>query len=382
MLPYIICFLLTICLAVFAEYLDEKNSKWYYAIAFLVVLTPAILAGCRDYNIGTDVLVYAKNYHEQAIKNGFDMSVVEMDSKGLDSKGFFYLAVISSFFSDSLNVFLFAISFVINTCIYVSLHNMRQYSSIWLGEAIFLLCCYNETFNMMKQDLAMAIIILSASYVINHQYIKGLFLVGVAYIFHSSAIIGLFIISIVYIANRIDDIKNSESKKLLQGIFLCSSMILFFIIDIYFYEISMYVFSLGIVRDTLYSYMDNAYIVGNLDYGVIFYMAAYAVLLIIYKRMTLPTAFLVIAAGDIVLYYLRMEMYWLYRVSTWFFWFKILSLSQIKISLSRIWLKKQISINDICVLFVITISACYWYLYVVRRHNHETVPYISQILGI
>ena len=160
MTAYIVTFLVTL----FFSYIDERNLlkekpnrlKHIIMVAFIIML-PAVLAGLRDYSIGTDVQIYAKSVFENAVRSSSVNSVLERYSEL--EPGFLMLAFIVSRITSSVHFFLFSIAFIIQLFVYLALYRTRNYCSIFMGESVYLFLIYNASLNMMRQTIAMAILL-------------------------------------------------------------------------------------------------------------------------------------------------------------------------------------------------------------------------------
>jgi len=207
MYPYLITFIITLILSSVLEKRLKKRSFYNigdYLLATSIILIPSILAGCRDYNVGTDVYVYALNIFGLVDENMPWTDVIKSNTGTmLDSLeiGYIIIAWIGHFLSDDPHILLFLTSLFIGFFVFASLSRMRNYCSIFVGEFVYLFCCYNETLNMMRQAMAMVMIIYATTFLLTKEksIIKFIVTFVLAYFFHHSAVIGLMILVPIFV---------------------------------------------------------------------------------------------------------------------------------------------------------------------------------------
>lgn len=152
----------------------EINKKNYTIQDYIVILLLGLICGLR-YNVGTDYALYTRMYNHI---NWFPR--VEVAFK----------KIIETFnmFDFPASVFFFFFSFLTIIIIYISIKKRTKYPA----ETLFLFITmgfYALQFNIIRQMLAVAIVLYSIKYIQEKKIIKYILCILVAYLCHSTAII-------------------------------------------------------------------------------------------------------------------------------------------------------------------------------------------------
>lgn len=396
MYPYLICFLITILLAYANEMhlrkhenSNKKSNASKVLLAALVILPPAIIAGLRAYVVGTDVMVYAYSTFNDAqyihsISDFFNPAGTVYNSS--IEIGFWLLAWFSTLFGNDAHIFLFFISLFIGFFVYLILYRMREFVSLWLGETVYLLCFYNETLNMMRQSMAVVMVMYAFTFVYYNRSWKKFLLIAIpSYFFHHSALIGLSLFIPVLMLGK-ENIGNKLSKKQMGRTIIIS--LLFAGVAANFINIANMAINVNDIFSDRYDHYIEDMTAENASSGIrilIFYFVPYLLLYFRRKEIKFGYMFLCIALIDAAFYYLRLRMPYLYRISSYYYWFKLISLS----ALSIYPIKKKILSDKLYRLILIVTLFFFWRLNYggetssQQMHGaHETMPYKSEILNI
>lgn len=199
-LGFIFIFLeLLVLFLAFQNYKNNKFLKNFSSVLLIIVLT--VLSGFR-YNVGRDFMSYEIMYNDpDNYRNLFIEPVWILFSKVLHMVG-----------GTSTTWFL-CTSFIINLLFILAIRRMSK--NFYLSVA-FYICIpqlYLESFNIVRQFVAMSIIFYWSYLFFEKRYIRFLFIIILASFFHTSALLLLpfFILSRLRIPNII----------LLLGIFVC-----------------------------------------------------------------------------------------------------------------------------------------------------------------
>lgn len=377
LIPYLICFTLTLTVAAINEFLLTRKSKYKLCIfitSMLVVLIPSIMAGIRDYTIGTDTYSYVTYEYVLARSLNTDLLTV-WDLDVTTERGFLLLAWFSSLVSFDPHIFLFLVALLINGLVYYGLYLLRETNSIFLGEFVYLFCSYNETFASLRQSIAMAFVLVSVAYLINNKTIKSCVIVIIAFLFHRTAVIGwtiLLIYKYLYKNNNAIIINNIKLayryfKTVLIMIILCCVLFLF-------QPLTLSLIEIGLLNAKYLSYLSYSQ---QDSLGVLGYMAY----IFIYGLMFLPITYnhksfyIVCAWADILFYSLRVYVLWLSRVATYFFYMRILWLSSFKDSLINIFTSRKFGMHEAVLLVAMAGCVIYWLVFTIYANNNETYPY-------
>lgn len=204
MFIYLIVFALSLLLIYYSEKFSSRNWIHIFSV-FLALAMPVLLAGLRAHSIGTDTMSYlvpmfenaqtAKSFVQfqssQFIYNWSYTTVSEYEI------GFTALVYIVTKLFGNLYVLQTIIAGMILGVVYAGLNQWKHKIPVWFGMAIFYFMYFNGTMNLMRQWLAMSILLLGLPYIFERK--KKFFLyVLVAALFHSSAILGIFFYVLYY----------------------------------------------------------------------------------------------------------------------------------------------------------------------------------------
>ena len=194
MVIYILCYLSVGLLLYNFEKQKPRNQK---LIIFVCIMILSLLAGFRDASVGTDVMVYAYGVTLEAAKvsnfkglfdflfNSSAHLVNEIES------AYLFIAFIGVKIFKSLFGTLFLTSLIINTGVFVGLYRVKEHLSYNIAVIVYCFMFYQNTYNMMRQWMAMAVIIFGIKYIYDRNLIKYVITVLVAMLFHRSAFIGV-----------------------------------------------------------------------------------------------------------------------------------------------------------------------------------------------
>ena len=145
-------------LAYFATKLSsQKNKVAIQILSLLAILLPALLAGLRASDIGTDVEYYIINNFEVARHVSSFKNYLPL----IYAKEPLYLAIvyiIAKVFGN-IQVLLFTFSFLTILFVYLSVWKWKKNLSVPLFLLIYYFLYYNDSLNIIRQHLAMAIIL-------------------------------------------------------------------------------------------------------------------------------------------------------------------------------------------------------------------------------
>lgn len=187
MIPYILIFALVLFLISLSENLESKHKIISKIIVLISIVILSLFAGFRNENVGTDVLVYVKPYLAYIHSFGFKWACQNLNCEIL----YMCLTWGIDFIGGNLNTLLFAITFVISFLIYKYAINNRKETDVILTYAVYLFVYFGITLNLVRQSIAMAIILYAMKYLRKNNNIKYVVCVLIASGFHSSAIIML-----------------------------------------------------------------------------------------------------------------------------------------------------------------------------------------------
>ncbi|MGX7048829.1 hypothetical protein RU86_GL000246 [Lactococcus piscium] len=259
MFPYFICFSVALTFSKISEIFRLKNISLYYLFMMLSILVLAIFAGIRNLNVGTDIGVYGQSTFYIAT-NSNHFSQMMNYSSGIEL-GYNFINYIVSRFTSNLNVLLFTVSLITNTAAYLSFVNFRKSTSVVLSLFTYLMLFYGLTLCLLRQSLAISLVLLAISYYMSTNKIKmPILLIALAVTFHSSGWFGgLFLIFVYWLSNG----KGKKLSKLFT-LYFVSLILILTSVNILFKVL----YSVGLFSDKYSQYFGGNLSVVNYTSGI------------------------------------------------------------------------------------------------------------------
>lgn len=196
------------CLLIWLEEkLSSKNKIGKILMLVLSILIPTLVAAFRSDIIGTDVRTYVKPIQDWANSNStysdfinYSGTLINGEPFNRFEKGYVSLVYFCSRINSSLSFNLFVSELIMIGCVLYGLikFNRIRKISIVLGLFVFYTIFYNMSFNMVRQSIAMFILLFGFNYLLKEEWLKYFVIVVLAYLFHDSAIIGLLFFVVYY----------------------------------------------------------------------------------------------------------------------------------------------------------------------------------------
>ncbi|MEE1495740.1 MAG: EpsG family protein [Anaerostipes hadrus] len=187
-------------------FLSMSERKKYKNVRVLLIaialLIPSIIAGVRDYSVGTDVLLYGNAWFEKACSYS-SMYQYLMKAKEY-SVGLGYAAVnyLVSRFSSSPHMFYFIYELLLLIILYNALRPYKEKINISYAFIVYYLLFFNNSLNILRQAMAIVLVLYSYKFARKDEFVKFTIVIIVAYLFHSSAIVGIVIYPICWAYSR------------------------------------------------------------------------------------------------------------------------------------------------------------------------------------
>lgn len=165
-------------------HLPEHKQRFLYCWVVGIFLT--FIASVRDVTTGVDVVGYAEAFHYLS-----GLSWTDLFQYGWEPGYLAYNKIISLFFSDEQA--LLVVTAILTTTGYAMF--ICRYSKIpWLSFFLFICLAYfSMSISILRQSLAMVIILNSLKYVLERKKLKYFFSVGLASLFHMTALVCVLI---------------------------------------------------------------------------------------------------------------------------------------------------------------------------------------------
>lgn len=169
---------------------NPKYKKIYLLICFFQM---ALIQGMRHIDLGADTHLYVNTYNKYLdntfysfqfthFEYGFQVLYDIFHKLNIDSQ--FMLIIISS-------ITMFGFAYFI----------YRNSKNVYLSTFIFACMLYPNSFNIMRQYLAVSIAINSYQLIINGKYLRGMLLIGIGTLFHTTALLLVIPVVFYYIKN-------------------------------------------------------------------------------------------------------------------------------------------------------------------------------------
>lgn len=197
--------------------LSDLTKKKYLRVAFVIIaiLILSVIAGIRDFNIGTDVRIYVVPDFLKAKSHMGNFIVFFTDRNNGMELVYMIIQYLCAMFFNTAHSTLFILSLFTNLFIYLGISSKKLSSfPTW---AVWLLYCFlffNPSLNTMRQALAQAIIFYIFANIDEMKLYKMIIFFVLAMLNHSSAIIGILIFAI-YLLSKKEFIRRPHFKILL-----------------------------------------------------------------------------------------------------------------------------------------------------------------------
>ncbi|QUH25040.1 EpsG family protein [Serpentinicella alkaliphila] len=245
-----------------AMHIKGRRSKRIFLLLVIVLLSA--LSGLRDSTVGNDTWVYIRaiesaklNYSGELFYNYYDFG--------------FQLLIKSlvNIFNDP-HIVILIISFLINSLVILALWNFRTYINFSISVFLYYTIYYFESFNIMRQWIAVALVLYGLNYLINNCRNKYIFTVILATSIHFSAIISLTFVPLYDIV-----VKKTVLKKKIIYVFST------FIFSVITYYISLQIGLLSEFEAKYHYYFQN-FTLENIQIGFFFIIRLIVILYSIY----------------------------------------------------------------------------------------------------
>lgn len=165
--------------AFYSKYRRNRTLAWS-----AMLLIPSVAAALRG-DTGTDSLMYRTFYE--------DMSSIQRWQTF--EPGYTFLMKLLNHFHASYKILFFIMMFFTVLFVMLLLQNERSYINVQVSALVFMLSLYLAGFNIMRQALAMAMLLYAMSIFIDGKTWQSVGVILLAVLFHRSALVGLAIIA-------------------------------------------------------------------------------------------------------------------------------------------------------------------------------------------
>ena len=189
MSQYLAVFSISILICAAGEGACRRSRLAGVLLCCLSVAFPVVLAGARDYTVGTDIATYGNYVFRGACNARRLRSFLRTQSEiDLLYKG---LAYAVSRFTNNPHLFYLVTALIICGFTMAGLWYYRRWCSITLGWACFLFLFYGDTLNTMRQCLALAVVFAAFPFFLEKKYLLFAVFNVAAILFHATGILAL-----------------------------------------------------------------------------------------------------------------------------------------------------------------------------------------------
>lgn len=381
MKAYILCFILTILFTYLAEInFKRKNKKRAIFFSIFAIFIPTFICGVRTSEVGRDIGIYVSPTLNLALKYDFN-AYINSYLTNLAETGFLIFVYMVSKLTSNLNVLLFLIQLVPCASVFIFAYYYREKIPMWFVMTTYLLTWYLRSYTMMRQSIAVGIILLSIIAFEKKKKIATIGLFLLACTFHKSAIISIGLYLVIWICN---------TQKMVKRTKIIIIILLFFVMSIvlYMYEpiLNLLTYDLKLLPERFVSYLDSKYVNDELQVSITetLFRIIFIILGIIYLLMqskkgktdsdfTKFFIFFIISMGPYIISFKiinaeRMNYYYYYP-----------ALLYIVPSLTKIFKKDKLNKNISSLILIAILFAFWFYKYPINK-NCDTYPYKTEII--
>lgn len=351
--------------------LGVKNNLIKKLLVICAILLPSLLAGLRDFSIGTDTRVYGNIWFSRAVNTINPENYIRWGISS--SMGMIYTSLnfIVSRFTDNPHWFYFVLNLLTNALIYKAIKDNEDIvRDIPTAMLLYYLFYYNQSLNLMRQSLAMAFVLCTFVYIRKQKWIHFAFFMAMGILSHTTAIIALSVCG-VYLAMK------SKLKILYKVLIVFGTLVLVILLA----PILNFLINEGIISNRYAIFADSDLIGGGKSRLIMFclpYTLLFWIFVNSYKFTNIETKvlintfrylLLISTIGTIVAF----GMTYITRI---LFYFDIFMIIGIPYMIDHSKLKITFRNKNVLKYIFITIALIYWiYSFAVKGFG-ETVPYV------
>lgn len=372
MVIYLVFFCIICILTYIAEFfLKKKNNKILFWIFMgIVIFLISAFAGVRDKTVGTDVTVYAEPIFESIDKYGLNFTLRYSNVEKL----YVYLTYFIWEINGNLNTVLFGVQMLISIPLGIYLYHNRNQVSITISILIYMFVFYGLNFNLMRQSIAMAIVLFGIRYVAKRDFIKYFVCIILAMNFHLTAVTMLPVYFIYPLFLK-------KEKNIYQIIIL--SIVVLIVVTLK--NVLGILLGYGLIPEKFSSYL-NQFLINGVDFQLIasIFKIGFFVLIFLYNKFSRDSnehekSFMFfLAVIDLIIFQCGALISYAERIS---YYFSIITYMFFLPRLVNI--VKKNKFNKITIrMIILAYIGIYWYVTFVILRVSCIIPYTSQIINI
>lgn len=379
MKAYVVCFIFTILFTCLAEKNLKKGYKKKGIINLIIaIFIPTFICGIRMSDVGRDVSIYVTPVFQMAIESSL---FVYMNSFVLNiaEPGYLLFTYFVSKIGSNINVLLFFIQLIPCSITFIFAYYYREKIPMWMIIVTYLLTWYLRSYTIMRQSIAIAIIIISIITFEKKKKMTTFLLFLLAFSFHKSVIIAIGIYFVFWI---IDTKKMKNKNKIILGMVSLGFMCLL----LYNYEnlLSILVYNIRILPEKFIYYLNlnelngtNSFSGSEILFRIIFIVLGFIYLFIDNKEKTTFVKYYIMFLVSMGPYIISFKIPNVERMSYYYYYPALLYIVPKLTDMVKNdkFNKIIISITLSMILFIF-----WFYKYPISKHC-ETYPYKTEILN-
>lgn len=257
MIVYVLGIIFTTFFAyVYETYFRKTNKIFSYFIFILTILPLSIIAGVRDYSVGTDVTSYvlpnfqfAQQFNSffsfndsiYGLKGGFGWFVGVTGAVRPTEFGYNLLTFFFSKFTNTPHLLMFMIQFITLYFVMLSIKEFKKIYNISVPLSMFIYSSvlFLTGLNEMRQFMAASILLYALILFIKGKYIKYTFFQYLAFSIHVTSLMGILFVFIFLLINMKRNRKIPHKYPFFLGITLILLIAMFGKISLHIIKISL-----------------------------------------------------------------------------------------------------------------------------------------------
>ena len=198
--------MITLMLAALYSRLELKLKIANIFWVALICLPLSIIAGIRT-DVGTDYVNYVRIFGDIQ-----ELTLFECLTHSYLDIGFATVVRLLWYITDSVKLIFFVLTFATLFIAFKTFAKRRDEMSIVLFALMYYLIMYHYSLNILRQCLAMSMIMWALDLMIDRKYVKGTIVCVVTMLIHNTAVLGLLFLAVVVMFNT-----KKQKAKLAQG---------------------------------------------------------------------------------------------------------------------------------------------------------------------
>ena len=379
MLPYIITFIASCLIAAIGLSIRNRSLFLYRVLIIIAILLPSLLAGFRDSGVGTDMKVYGDRYfaYAKSIRMSEFFAITDCEY------GYGLFVYLIAHFTDTTFWMYFMIEFFIMMLIWSCIDDYLEDIYKPFALLTYYLMFYSFSLNLLRQAMAMAVILYSFKFVRRHKFMPTILCCLIASLLQKTSIVSIIIYPIYQVCVTTDEIENNPRRNYILKQFV--NRYRYYILAIIIIAAMLIIKNARIIITAIYFYLNDYHAIfyglQNSNTNAIVYML-YMLLLILFTAYEMKVhstyyLFYIIMMGiSIIMYQLKNVSNAAYRISLYYSIYLVVLLPKM---IQEIDNQKNRVISLIVSIIVMDVYA---YDFFISRLYNQTYPYTSMILRI